>query len=229
LLFAGKLGKFLASGGSMLISVFAYAFVFGWWYAVGFVALIFAHEMGHFLAARKRGLNVGLPTFIPFVGAWIELKEQPMNAETEAFVGIAGPMLGSAAAFVCYILARDSGSGLLMALAYAGFVLNLFNLIPLTPLDGGRIVSVISPRIWFLGVPMLAGLFLWKPSPLLIIIAIFAAPQVWAAFKDRRVLDSEYYRAPLSIRLQYTAQYLLLAGFLAIMAYEVHETMGARP
>jgi len=229
LLFAGKLGKFLASGGSMLISVFAYAFVFGWWYAVGFVALIFAHEMGHFLAARKRGLNVGLPTFIPFVGAWIELKEQPMNAETEAFVGIAGPMLGSAAAFVCHILARDSGSGLLMALAYAGFVLNLFNLIPLTPLDGGRIVSVISPRIWFLGVPMLAGLFLWKPSPLLIIIAIFAAPQVWAAFKDRRVLDSEYYRAPLSIRLQYTAQYLLLAGFLAIMAYEVHETMGARP
>ncbi len=213
----------------MLISVFAYAFVFGWWYAVGFVALIFAHEMGHFLAARKRGLNVGLPTFIPFVGAWIELKEQPMNAETEAFVGIAGPMLGSAAAFVCYILARDSGSGLLMALAYAGFVLNLFNLIPLTPLDGGRIVSVISPRIWFLGVPMLAGLFLWKPSPLLIIIAIFAAPQVWAAFKDRRVLDSEYYRAPLPIRLQYTAQYLLLAGFLAIMAYEVHETMGARP
>ena len=213
----------------MLISVFAYAFVFGWWYAVGFVALIFAHEMGHFLAARKRGLNVGLPTFIPFVGAWIELKEQPMNAETEAFVGIAGPMLGSAAAFVCYILARDSGSGLLMALAYAGFVLNLFNLIPLTPLDGGRIVSVISPRIWFLGVPMLAGLFLWKPSPLLIIIAIFAAPQVWAAFKDRRVLDSEYSRAPLPIRLQYTAQYLLLAGFLAIMAYEVHETMGARP
>ena len=213
----------------MLISVFAYAFVFGWWYAVGFVALIFAHEMGHFLAARKRGLNVVLPTFIPFVGAWIELKEQPMNAETEAFVGIAGPMLGSAAAFVCYILARDSGSGLLMALAYAGFVLNLFNLIPLTPLDGGRIVSVISPRIWFLGVPMLAGLFLWKPSPLLIIIAIFAAPQVWAAFKDRRVLDSEYYRAPLPIRLQYTAQYLLLAGFLAIMAYEVHETMGARP
>lgn len=213
----------------MLISVFAYAFVFGWWYAVGFVALIFAHEMGHFLATRKRGLNVGLPTFIPFVGAWIELKEQPMNAETEAFVGIAGPMLGSAAAFVCYILARDSGSGLLMALAYAGFVLNLFNLIPLTPLDGGRIVSVISPRIWFLGVPMLAGLFLWKPSPLLIIIAIFAAPQVWAAFKDRRVLDSEYYRAPLPIRLQYTTQYLLLAGFLAIMAYEVHETMGARP
>ncbi|MCE9640863.1 MAG: site-2 protease family protein [Betaproteobacteria bacterium] len=227
LLFAGKLGKFLASGGSMLISVFAYAFVFGWWYAVGFVALIFAHEMGHFLAARKRGLNVGLPTFIPFVGAWIELKEQPMNAETEAFVGIAGPMLGSAAAFVCYILARDSGSGLLMALAYAGFVLNLFNLIPLTPLDGGRIVSVISPRIWFLGVPMLAALFLWKPSPLLIIIAIFAAPQVWAAFKDRRVLDSEYYRAPLSIRLQYTAQYLLLAGFLAIMAYDVHETMAS--
>ena len=127
LLLAGKLGKLLTSGGTMLLSVFAYAFVFGWWYAVGFVVLLFIHEMGHFLAAKKRGLQVGLPTFIPFVGAWIQLKQQPMDAETEAFVGIAGPMLGSAAAFVCYMLARETGSGLLMALAYAGFFLNLFN------------------------------------------------------------------------------------------------------
>ena len=157
LLSVGKLGKFLTTGGTMLLSVFAYAFVYGWWYAVGFVALIFAHEMGHFLAARSRGLQVGAPTFIPFVGAWIELKEQPLDAETEAFVGIAGPMLGSAAAFVCYLVALDSGSGLLLALAYSGFVLNLFNLIPLSPLDGGRIVGVVSPRIWLVGIPMLVG------------------------------------------------------------------------
>jgi Zn-dependent protease len=225
LLFAGKLGKFLTTGGTMLISVFAYALVYGWWYAVGFVALIFAHEMGHFIAARKRGLNVGAPTFIPFVGAWIELKEQPMSAETEAFVGIAGPMLGTAAAFVCYLVALDSGSRLLMALAYSGFVLNLFNLIPVTPLDGGRIVSVISPRIWFLGIPMLVGLFLWSPSPLLILIAIIAIPQVWAAFKNKSIADSDYYRAPPSVRLQYAAQYLALTGVLAVMAFAVHEKL----
>lgn len=225
LLLAGKLGKFLTTGGTMLLSVFAYAFVYGWWYAVGFVALLFIHEMGHYLAARQRGLNVGAPTFIPFVGAWIELKEQPMDAETEAFVGIAGPMLGTAAAFICYILARDSGSSLLMALAYAGFILNLFNLIPVTPLDGGRIVSVISPRIWLLGIPLLVGLFFWKPSPLLILIAIIAVPQVWAVFKDRGTLSSAYYRAPMSVRVQYSLQYLMLTSFLAVMAFEVHEEL----
>ena len=62
----------------------AYALVFGWWYAVGFVLLIFVHEMGHYLAARQRGLDVGAPTFIPFVGAWIELKDMPHDVETEA-------------------------------------------------------------------------------------------------------------------------------------------------
>jgi Zn-dependent protease len=226
LLLAGKLGKVLTSGGTMLLSVFAYAFVFGWRYAVGFVGLLLIHEMGHFLAARKRGLNVGLPTFIPFVGAWIQLKEQPMDAETEAFVGIAGPMLGSAAAFVCYMLARETGSGLLMALAYAGFFLNLFNLIPLSPLDGGRIVSVISPKIWFLGVPILVGLFFWIPSPLLVLIAILALPQMWSVLTNRQALDSRYYQTARAVRVEYAVQYLALAGFLAIMAFEAHEAAG---
>jgi Zn-dependent protease len=222
---AGKLGKFLTTGGTMLLSVFAYSFVFGWRYAVGFVALIFLHEMGHYLAAKKRCLNVGAPTFIPFVGAWIQMKEQPMDAETEAFVGIAGLMLGSTAAFVCYLLAIDAGSHLLLALSYAGFVLNLFNLIPVSPLDGGRIVSVISPRIWFLGFPMLVALFIWRPSPLLILIAVFALPQLWTAFKDKNVLASDYYRAPRSTRLKYAAQYLLLAGLLTVMAFETYEEL----
>src|SRR5919198_4567766 len=96
LLKAGKLGKLLLTSGSMAISIITYSFVYGWWYAVGFVLLIFCHEMGHYVAARQRGLDVGAPTFIPFVGAWIELKDLP----------------------------------------YAGFMINLFNLIPLSPLDG---------------------------------------------------------------------------------------------
>ena len=225
MLAAGKFGKFLLTGGTMLISVFAYSFIFGWRYAVGFVLLIFVHEMGHYLAAKKRNLNVGVPTFIPFVGAWIQLKEQPMDAETEAFVGIAGPMLGSAGAFVCYLIAIDSGSHLMLALAYAGFVLNLFNLIPVSPLDGGRIVSVISPRIWFLGFPMLVALFIWRPSPLLILIAIFALPQLWSAFKDKNALASEYYKATREVRFKYAAQYLILAGLLAVMAFETYEEL----
>lgn len=225
LLIAGKLGKFLLTGGTMLLSIFTYAIVYGWWYAVGFVALLFMHEMGHFLAARQRGLDVGAPTFIPFVGAWIQLKDQPFDAETEAFIGIAGPMLGSAAAFVCYLIARDSGSSLLFALSYAGFVLNLFNLIPITPLDGGRIVSVISPRIWLLGIPMLIGVFVWNQSPLLLVIAIVAIPQAWKVLQSRDVMESAYYRAAANVRYQYAFQYLALVAFLSVMAFEVHETL----
>ena len=90
LLSSGKLGKILLSVGSMLLSLLVYAQLFGWRYAAGFMLLLFIHEMGHFIAAKQRGLKVGLPTFIPFVGAWINLKQQPMNVETEAYVGFAG-------------------------------------------------------------------------------------------------------------------------------------------
>ena len=228
LLLAGKLGKALVSGGTMLVSVVVYAFLYGWWYACGFVALLLAHEMGHFIAARNRGLSVGLPTFIPFVGAWINLKSQPMDAETEAFVGIAGPMLGSAAAFLCYLAARETGSALLSAIAFSGFMLNLFNLIPLSPLDGGRIVGVISPKIWFLGIPLLVGVFLWKPSPILILVAILALPQMWELFKNRGKVNPDYYRASAAIRFQYAAQYLILIVVLSTLAFDVHEMLEAR-
>ncbi|MDS4016316.1 MAG: site-2 protease family protein [Candidatus Accumulibacter sp.] len=225
LLLAGKLGKFLATGGTMLLSIFTYAFVYGWRYAVGFVGLLFIHEMGHFLAARQRGLDVGAPTFIPFIGAWIQLKEQPLDAETEAFVGIAGPILGSAAAFVCYLVACNNGSSLLLALSYAGFVLNLFNLIPITPLDGGRIVSVVSPRIWLFGIPMLLGVFIWNQSPLLLLISVIAIPQAWQVLKNRDLTESAYYQADHKVRFQYAFQYLMLATLLSIMAFEVHEAL----
>ncbi|HEY4373088.1 MAG TPA: site-2 protease family protein [Burkholderiales bacterium] len=227
LLALGKLGKVLTTGGTMIISVFAYALVFGWKYAVGFVLLLFCHEMGHFIAARLRGMDVGAPTFIPFIGAWIQLKEQPLDAETEAYIGIAGPMLGSAAAYVCYLIGTATGESIWLALAYGGFMLNLFNLIPLSPLDGGRIVGVVSPRIWLLGVPLLAALFFWKPSPMLILIAIIAAPQVWAVLKNRGMQDAAYYQVAPAVRYSYAAYYLLLAAGLALMAYEVKQVLPA--
>lgn len=226
LIYSGKFWPFIVSSGTMLLSIVTYAFFFGWLYAVGLVALIFVHEMGHFIAARSRNMNVGMPTFIPFVGAWVELKDQPMNAETEAFIGISGPMLGSVAALLCYVFAGYFDSKLLMALAFAGFAINLFNLIPLTPLDGGRIVAVISPRIWFLGLPLLIGLFILKPSPMLLIIALLAAPQAWSAFRNRTALGPSYYRAPQAVRYSYGAQYLLLAGLLSLMALHAYEAVG---
>lgn len=230
LLVAGKMGKLLTTGGTMLISMFAYSLIFGWRYAVGFVLLIFVHEMGHYLAARQKGLNVGAPTFIPFVGAWIELKDLPHDVETEAYVGFAGPIVGTAGAIACYWLARIYDSQLLLALAYSGFMLNLFNLIPISPLDGGRITAIISPKVWLFGVPLLAALFFYKPSPMLILIAVLAYPQVKLALKKDGGASEKpagYYEVSTETRVNFAVFYLGLAGFLAVMSYELHGMLGA--
>ena len=228
LLTAGKLGKVLLTGGTMLLSIFAYALFFGWPYAVGFVLLIFVHEMGHFIAARQRGLAVGAPTFIPFVGAWIQLKEMPHDVETEAYVGMAGPLVGSAGALACYFLARNYDSPLLLALSYAGFFINLFNLIPLSPFDGGRITAILSPRLWLLGVPILLALFFMHPSAILVLIAILAFPQVLKAwhYDPKAPENLAYYAVPTETKVTYGATYLALAAFLAVMAQDVHQMLG---
>jgi len=229
LLSAGKMGKLLTTGGTMLFSMLAYSWIFGWQYAVGFVLLILFHELGHYYAAKQRGLAVGAPTFIPFVGAWIQLKEQPMNVETEAYVGFAGPLAGTAAAMVCYFFARQHNSDLLLALAYSGCMINLFNLIPISPLDGGRITAIISPKVWLLGLPLLVALFFYRPSPMLILVAVLAYPQIkQAIWPDKeQVMDPSYYVASGNERVNYAVMYLGLVAFLAIMTYELHEKLGA--
>lgn len=221
-----KLGKLLTTGGTMLISVVAYSFVFGWPYAVGFVLLLLVHEMGHYVAARQRGLAVGAPTFIPFVGAWIQLKDLPHDAETEAYVGMGGPLVGSIGALACFYLGRMLESDLLLALSYSGFILNLFNLIPISPFDGGRITAVISPRLWLVGGPILVGLFFIWPSPLLILMAFLAAPALLQAMRGERTPEQQaYYSVPAETRLSYGALYLGLAAFLAIMCYDLHHEL----
>jgi Zn-dependent protease len=220
-----KLGKVLISVGSMLLTIWIYATIYGLPFAAGFVGMIFVHEMGHFIAARQKGLAVGLPTFIPFVGAWINLKDQPMDAETEAYIAYAGPFVGTVAAFAAYFIGRDQGSELWMALAYAGFMINLFNLIPVSPLDGGRITQVLSPRIWLIGAPMLVALFFYMPSPLLILIAILAVPSLLAAWRyDPNSPEALAYRdVPFATKAEYAIMYLGLAALLALMAHNVHE------
>ena len=230
LLFSGlKFGKIFMTGGTMLISVVVYAWIFGWRYAVGFVALLFVHEMGHFIAARQRGLPVGAPTFIPFVGAWIEMKQLPHDAETEAYVGMGGPLVGSLGALACYFVARDMGPDgrWLLAVAYGGFFLNLFNLIPISPLDGGRITAVLSPRLWLLGVPVLMAVFWLNPSPILILVAIMAAPQVMKAwkFKANDPSQGDYYQASAETRLTYATTYIGLIVFLSVMTHDVHQML----
>lgn len=220
-----KLGKLGGTLLTMIVSIAIYASVFGWAYAAGFVGLLLVHEMGHFLAAKQRGLPVSAPTFIPFVGAWIELKDQPMDVETEAYVAVAGPLMGTAGAILVYFWARATESDLLLAVSYSGFMLNFFNLIPLSPLDGGRITAILSPRIWFIGVPLMLALMLWRPSPLLFLIALLAFPALKKAwhFDPHAPENQAYYNASGETKLQYAIIYLGLAAFLAVMTELTHE------
>lgn len=227
LLNAAKLGPILKMGGTMIISVGAYALIFGWWYAVGFVLLIMVHELGHYMAARRVGLPAGLPMFIPFVGAWIELKEQPMSVAQEAYVAFAGPFVGTIGATVVLWLAGQYESPLLFALAYAGFFINLFNLIPMSPFDGGRIVAILSPKLWLLGAPILLGVFYFIPSPMFLLILLLLAPTMWHALKSAwkgEVPEGrpKYYEVPREARIRYGAYYLLLIAYLCVMTYQVH-------
>jgi len=221
LLFKGaSLGKVLLSAGTMALSIATYALFFGWPYAVGFVAMLFCHELGHYLAARQRSLNAGLPMFIPFVGAWISLKDFP-DAQTEAWVGIAGPLAGSLAALACYYLAEYLASPLLLAVAWSGFMLNLFNLIPVPPLDGGRITAAISRKIWYCGIPVLLYFFWLYPNPLLVIVTLLAGSQIWS--RRHEAANSQ----PLTYgkRLEYSVLYFGLIAWLSLMTYNLHETL----
>lgn len=226
LLSGAKFGKLLATGGSMILSVALYALIFGWKYAIGFVAMLFIHEMGHFLAARQRGLRAGLPMFIPFIGAWTSLKDVPRDAETNAFVGLGGPLLGAVGALGAYFLARDGGPSWLLAVAYGGFFLNLVNLMPLLPFDGGHITAALSPRLWLAGVPLMGLAFWWTQSPLLLVFGLLGLPAMWGAWKAWRSGDvaqtEAYFAVPLAKKWEYGFMYLGLAAFLAVMAHDAH-------
>lgn len=228
LLLAGvKFGKLLPTVGTMLLAVGAYALVFGWRYAVGIVAMLFIHEMGHYIAARQRGLRVGLPMFVPFMFAWVKLEDVPHDAETEAYIGLAGPMLGTVGAIGAYFLAHNYDMHWLLAVSYTGFFINLINMIPMPPLDGGRITAVLSPRIWLLGVPII-GLLLWFHfSMILLLIAILAAPHVFAAlnFNKASPQTQQYYAVTPRVRWEYGLLYVGLIAFLAYMTNDVKQEL----
>jgi Zn-dependent protease len=174
----GLLLPLLKMGGSMIIAFGAYAYLFGWWFAAGFIGLIFIHEMGHVAAARAVGLKVSLPFFLPFFGAVILMRELPRNAWIEAIVGIGGPIFGSigaAGAAACYFLVPGHHQ-VFLAMGYFGCFINLFNLIPMIPLDGGRIASAISPWLWVIGLCILIAFLVSRAlsgNILAIAVAVF--------------------------------------------------------
>ena len=140
-LFLLKFGVFALKFFGIFISVAGYALIWGWRFAAGFVLLIAVHELGHYIEATRQGLKPSLPVFIPFLGAYVAIKDAPNDPWRNALISIAGPFLGGIGAAVCWGIGAAIDSRLMYALAYSGFLLNLFNMIPFLPLDGGFIVG----------------------------------------------------------------------------------------
>ena len=164
--------KILATSGSMLVSIVAYQLIFGWPFAVGFVLLLLVHEMGHVLQLRREGIEASAPMFIPFLGAVVAAKSMGDDAGAEARVGLAGPVLGSIATLVPLGIWLATGEPFWQALAFVGFFLNLFNLLPVLPLDGGRAMAAVSPLVWVVGMVALVVLTFLFPNPIMLLIVL---------------------------------------------------------
>jgi Zn-dependent protease len=197
----------------MLLAVWAYAQLWGAAFAAGFVLLIFVHEMGHAVAMRRMGIRAGAPVFIPFVGAVISMKSLPRNAWVEAVVGIGGPVLGSLGALVCLVLGWTFDSLFWYALASTGFLINLFNLIPISPLDGGRIVGVVGRWLWIAGYAVGITVFLVTYSPILFLILLLG---LFTLGRTIRGPSKDYFQVEPRKRVIMGAAYFVLLALLTL-------------
>ncbi len=206
----------IKSGGTMLLSIGIYATIWGWKFAVGFVVLMFVHECGHLIVAKRFGLKVSAPVFIPFMGAFILLKDQPRNAWMEACVGIGGPMLGSLGALACHSLGETIDAPVFIALAYSGYLLNLFNLTPVGMLDGGRIVTALSRWLWLPGLAVLMW-FGWKyPNFIVWLMVLLSLPRVYSLFRKRTEEEQRYYEVTRAQRWMISILYFGLIATLIL-------------
>ncbi len=218
LLLAPKL-KLFTTVGTMAVSVAAYSFVFGWTFAAGFVLLLLVHELGHVIQLRREGIKASAPMFIPFLGAVISARSLGDSALAEARVGLAGPVLGTIGSAACILIWHATGADIWRALAFTGFFLNLFNLLPVVPLDGGRAMAAMAPWMWFLGLAALVPLALIFPNPIILIILVFAALETYKRWKLRNAgvaQQQDYYRVRPLDRALVAAVYLSLIALLVV-------------
>ena len=205
--------QYAVAGGSFAVTIAAYATQAPFAVVVGFVVITLIHEIGHAVAIRAKGLRAGYMVFIPFIGGAVTLKDQPRTAYDDAQIGLAGPIFGTAASLICLQIWKWQGDWRWLFIAAMGFVINLLNLIPLGMLDGGRISAAITKWMWILG----GGVVIWKvidqPNPLIILIAILAAFQVYASLV-REKTDEHYYELDFGRRALVAVVYFALIVFL---------------
>ena len=216
----GFLLKFALPLVSALASFGVYAALFGWQFGLGLVALLFIHEMGHVVVIRAKGLPASLPVFIPLLGAAVFMRRLPQSVRDEAEIAIGGPLAGALAGGVCYGVYLITDHRLWLVLAYFSFFLTLFNLIPVSPLDGGRVVGAISKWIWPLGLVAVGVLFWYTHSIILLIVGWFGLMQTLARFRGGAAME-RYYKVPILSRLWITGIYFGLAAVLALAILQI--------
>jgi Zn-dependent protease len=211
--------QYAIAGGSIVVTIAA-----GIWQThrvgivVGFVVLTVIHEIGHAVVIRAKGLRAGFLVFIPFIGGAVTLKDQPRSAYDDAQIGLAGPCFGTAASLITLQIYKWTGDPLYLTIALIGFALNLLNLIPLGMLDGGRISGAITKWMWVLGGGGLIYKTIKQPNPLLIVILLLSAFQVYAAIV-REQDDKAFYDVTLGQRFAIACAYFALTLFLGHQTY----------
>ena len=209
--------KLLTTSATMVVSIAAYALIWGWSFAVGFVVLLLLHELGHVFQLRREGIPASAPMFIPFLGAVVAAKSMGDDASAEARVGLAGPILGTLATLVPLGIWIATGNEFWQALAYVGFFINLFNLLPVLPLDGGRAMAALSPWMWLVGFAGLLVLTIVFFNPILLLILAFGGFELYKRWKARKTPESRAYHAiPARTRALVALVYLGLVVALAI-------------
>ncbi len=211
-----KASKFAGTFLSMALTIVLYAQIYSWLFAVGLVAVIFVHEMGHYVTSKKLGLDVSAPTFIPFLGAFIRMKSIPKSVREEAISAIGGPAAGAFITLVCLGLYFLTSTPYWAGLAYISALINIFNLLPLGSLDGGRISKAISPFIWIIGL-ILAIILIWKlHAYILLLILFFGVIEIVSMFRNKSE-TAQYLSVEPRFRLQIGISYILLLALLVFL------------
>jgi len=220
------LPQFAVAGASMAVSIAAYAIKAPLSLVLGFVIIILIHEIGHAVVIRAKGLRAGVMVFIPFIGGAVTLKDQPRSAYDDAQIGLAGPIAGTAASLIVLQIYKWTDSPLYLAIAAAGFAVNLLNLLPIGMLDGGRISAAVTKWMWVFGGGALVYKVVKQPNPLMLVVLLLVAFQVYASIA-REKDDKSFYDVTMSQRAAIAVAYFSLVVFLGHQTWMTLNRLGA--
>jgi Zn-dependent protease len=210
----------LATLFSALVSLGFYSLAFGPLTAVGLVAMLFVHEMGHVIEIRRQGMQATAPIFIPFLGAAIFQRSHPTTAVKQAQIGIAGPIAGTIGATVAFFLYLATGQQVLLLTALIGFGLNLFNMIPVWQLDGSWVLAPVSKWVYVAGYVLVVAAILWLHSILLVLVAVLGLSSLVQRFRQAQ---SPYYASvPASARWALGVSWFGLVLYLGYMTFQAY-------